>query len=257
MKSQAEHKADGRPRVVAIIEARMASTRLPGKVLLPIAGSPVIEHIIRRLQQAKTVDEVCLATTDRPDCDELAEFVTQLGVLVYRGSEDDVLDRVLGAANYSHADVIVEICGDCPLIDPTIVDATVNQYFIDQLDFCSNAIERAHPIGLDVKVFSTSVLQDVAQQTDDPHDHEHVSLYIYEHPQRYRLGHIMDSLDANQISHRLTLDTPEDLALIRKIYDALISNNPYFLLQDILILLEKNPTWLNVNKRIRQKGVRE
>ncbi|MGH1427734.1 MAG: cytidylyltransferase domain-containing protein [Arenicella sp.] len=244
-------------KVVAIIEARMNSTRLPGKVLKPLSGVPVIGQIVNRLRAAKHVDEVCVATVNDSSCDALVDYCEEIGATVFRGSEDDVLDRVLKAAYFTDADVIVEICGDCPLIDAGVVDAVVQQYFQEGVDFCSNAIQRVHPIGLDVKVFSTAVLQQVADKTDDPYDHEHVSLYIYEHPELFSISHLSDQLSADQVDYRLTLDTQEDFRLINAVYQHLFDENKLFTLTDVLTLLSASPELLSINQGIKQKGVRE
>ncbi len=244
-------------KVVAIIEARMRSTRLPGKVLKPLSGKPVIGHIVDRLRAATNVDDVCVATVNDPSCDELVDYCHEIGVKVFRGSEDDVLDRVLKAAYFADADVIVEICGDCPLIDAAIVDAVVDQYFQEGVDFCSNAIQRVHPIGFDVKVFSTNVLQQVADKTDDPYDHEHVSLYIYEHPELFSISHLNDELDTHEVGYRLTLDTKEDYQLIGEVYEHLFDGNEQFSLSDVLAFFRSSPELLSINQDIKQKGVRE
>lgn len=244
-------------RVVAIIEARMNSSRLPGKVLLEMAGKPVIGHIVDRLRAAKQVDDVCVATVADDSCDVLVDYCHSIGVDVFRGSEDDVLDRVLQAAYHSNADVIVEICGDCPVIDPIVVDELVEQYFHLEVDFCSNAIQRVHPLGLDAKVFSRDVLQRVADSTQDKYDREHVSLYIYENPDKFALHHLSDNHYLDVIDYRLTLDTDKDFAMINQVYDALYAENKTFGLAQIIPFLQRNPEIVMMNSDVKQKGARE
>ena len=165
-------------KIVATIEARMTSSRLPGKVLMPIMGKPMLAYLIERLKRSR-VDEIVVATTDRPTDDLIEQLATNLGVGCFRGSEEDVLGRVLLAAKSVGADVIVEITGDCPLIDPDIVDQVLDVYLSQQVDYASNTLKRTYPRGLDVQVFSTNLLDEVNILTSDPIDHENVSLYIY------------------------------------------------------------------------------
>lgn len=240
----------------AIIEARMTSSRLPGKVMLPICGKPEIALLIERLKLSATLDGIVLATTNNDTDDVLAEQAAELGVECFRGSEDDVLDRVLKAALATGTDVIVEVTGDCPLVDWTILDSLVTIHRGGQFDYVSNTLRRSYPRGMDVQVFSTAVLADVARRTDDPVDHEHVSLYIYEHPELYRLHNMESGLPEKWWDTRLTLDTDEDYRLISRVFEALYAKSPAFRLGDILNVLEQNPQWLQINEAIKQKAVR-
>jgi spore coat polysaccharide biosynthesis protein SpsF len=243
-------------KTVAIIEARMTSTRLPGKIVRPILGRPVLELLIERLRRARRLNHIVVATTSNPSDDGVEELTRRVGVGCFRGSEEDVLDRVLQAAHAAGADVIVEITGDSPLIDPAIVDLVFEVYQANRFDYVSNALKQTFPIGLDTQVFSTAVLDQVAQLTNDPTDHEHVSLYIYEHPERFSLHNVESGLPDKYWNLRLTLDTLEDLALIRAIYEELYPKNPSFGLRDILELLERRPELIDLNRRIQQKQVR-
>jgi spore coat polysaccharide biosynthesis protein SpsF len=243
-------------RTVAIIEARMTSTRLPGKIVRPILGRPLLELLIERLSRAQRLDHIVVATTSNPSDDGVEELTRRVGVGCFRGSEEDVLDRVLQAARAAGADVIVEITGDSPLIDPAIVDLVVEVYQANRCDYVSNALKQTFPIGLDTQVFSTAVLEQVAHLTNDPTDHEHVSLYIYEHPERFSLHNLESGLPDKYWNLRLTLDTLEDLALIRAIYEELYPKNPSFGLRDILELLERRPELIDLNHHIQQKQVR-
>ncbi|MBI5937889.1 MAG: glycosyltransferase family protein [Betaproteobacteria bacterium] len=240
----------------AIIEARMTSTRLPGKVVMPILGRPTLELLIERLQRAQCLDGIVVATTTNATDDVLEALAAKLGVECFRGSEDDVLSRVLGAAQASNTELIVEITGDCPLVDPAIVDQLIGIYRANSYDYVSNTLKRTYPRGLDVQVFSASTLGEVARLTDDPVDHEHVSLYIYEHPERFRLYNLESGLSEKYWDLRLTVDTPEDFALIRDIYERLYPVNPTFAMKDVLLLLDQQPDLLDLNRHIRQKAVR-
>lgn len=240
----------------AIIEARMTSSRLPGKVLLPIMGRPMLELLIERLKRSKYLDEIVVATTTNRTDDPIEELTSHLGIGCFRGSEEDVLSRVLGAAHASKTDVIVEITGDCPLIDPDTLDTVIETYRASDADYVSNFLQRTYPRGMETQVFSTVVLEKVANLTQDPVDHEHVSLYIYEHPEIFTLINVESDLPEKEWDIRLTVDTEEDFRLIKAIYELLYPQNPAFTLMDIMVLLEKRQDLLEINQNIQQKKVR-
>jgi spore coat polysaccharide biosynthesis protein SpsF len=242
-------------RVVATIEARTQSTRLPEKVLRLILKRPMLELLVERLARATRVDDIVIATTDCPADDRIARLADRIGVGCFRGSEDDVLGRVLAAAQAARADVIVEITGDCPLIDPRVVDEVIAAYGRARADYVSNTLVRTFPRGLDTQVFATAVLERVDQLTDDPVDREHVSLYIYEHPERFRLHNVESGLPARDWDLRLTVDTVEDFELVSRIYEALYPANPEFGLADILRFLDQNPSLRDINRHVQQKPV--
>jgi spore coat polysaccharide biosynthesis protein SpsF len=242
-------------RTVCTIEARMTSSRLPGKVLLEAVGEPLLARMIERLRRARTLDAIVIATTEEASSDPIEELARELGVGCFRGSEDDVLGRVLGAARAHDAELIVETTGDCPLIDPGVVDLVVERFRDGGVDYCSNTLERTYPRGMDVQAFPFAVLEEVAGLTDDPADREHVSLYIYEHPERYRLRSVRSERpDTGEI--RLTVDTPDDLALVRAVFDELLPKDPAFGLDAILALLDERPELRDLNRHIEQKPVR-
>lgn len=241
---------------VLIIRARMGSSRLPGKTLVPIMGRPMLELMIERLQRARFADEIVVATTTAPEDDAIEALTQRLGVGCFRGSADDVLDRVLRAARAHDADLIVETTGDCPLIDPAVVDRVIETFISGDYDFVSNCLEWTYPRGLDTKAFPTKVLAEVAELTQDAADHEHVSLYIYEHPERYQLCNVAAPAEACRPDLRLTVDTPADLALIRGIFDALYPQKPEFGIYDVVRLLDGRPELVALNADIEQKAVR-
>lgn len=242
-------------KIIATIEARMRSSRLRGKVLKPILGRPVLQLLIDRLRLAHSLDEVVVATTTNPADDAIEELATMLGVGCYRGSEDDVLDRVLRAAKSVDAHVIVEITGDCPLIDPGVVDELVNCYLTGNADYVANTLHRTFPRGFDTQVFATRILEEVSRLTQDPVDREHVSLYIYEHPDRFSLRNVESRLIEKHWQHRLTVDTPEDFILIETIFERLYPQNPAFTLHDVIELLEREPELTKINQEIKQKAL--
>ena len=244
------------PRIVCIIEARFRSVRLPGKVLMPILGKPMLGRVIERMRLARTVDAIVVATTDGGADDQVAAFVEASGASVFRGSEDDVLKRVAGAARAYDADVIVEITGDCPLIDPGLVDKVVGDFLIGGADFVSNILPHTTPLGTDVRVFMADALAEIDRHSTDPADREHVSLHFWEHPERYRLRNVVTELPASVADVRLTVDTEEDLELARAIYQALYPANPAFSLSDVLSLLHQRPELLDLNRAVTQKAAR-
>jgi spore coat polysaccharide biosynthesis protein SpsF len=242
-------------KTVCTIEARMRSTRLPGKVLRPILGRPMLALMIERLQRIRQVDDIVVATTDNPTDDAIADLACQAGVKSFRGSEQDVLNRVLEAARSVRADLIVETTGDCPLIDPGVIDQLIATFKCNSVDYCSNVLSRTYPRGMDAQVFPVVALTQVAQLTQDPTDHEHVSLYIYEHPERFRLLNIASGLAPEIADLRLTVDTPEDFDLVSCVFESLYPANPAFTLADILTLFECQPELRRINQNIQQKPV--
>lgn len=237
------------------IQARMTSTRLPGKVMASLHGAPALERMVERLRRVRGADGIVLCTTVNAADDILADLAGRLEIGCHRGSEHDVLSRVLDAAHAFGVETIVETTGDCPLIDPSIVDEVIAAYRASPVDYCSNVLERCYPIGMDTQVFSTAVLADAARRTDDPEDREHVSLYIYRHPEIYSLRHVPAPAYRHRPTQRLTLDTPEDLELIRRIYDALHPRDSAFGLDDILALLDSIPEWVAINADVRHRWV--
>lgn len=245
-----------RKRAVCIIQARMASTRLPGKTIKPIFDKPMLQLLIERLQRARTLDDVIVAAPEGRDNDCIEDLCHSLGIGIYRGSEDDVLARVLGAARAFNADIIVEITADCPLMDPGLVDAVVGEFFMGGADFVANLPDYTTPRGTDVRVFTTEGLDEINRISNDPADHEHVSLHFWEHPEKYRLRNVRFDFPRYVADLRLTVDTGEDFELIRRIFEALYPENPEFSFADILDVLRANPDWLELNSSVRQKAVR-
>lgn len=235
------------------IQARMTSTRLPGKILKPVNGRPLLSYMIERLRRIDSAQEIILCTTTNDTDDILVEFAKDEGILCYRGSEDDVMSRVLEAAQKFNVDTIVETTSDCPLIDPDICQQVIAHYHQEGVDYASNIYKRCYPIGMDVQVFKTDILADAFSKTDDPSEREHVSLYIYRHPETYKLGWI-ESPESQYDPHlRLTLDTAEDYEVIKFIFERLYPQNKEFTLSDVLALLEQHPEIRAINSDIQHK----
>jgi len=243
-------------RTICFIEARMRSSRLPGKVLLPILGRPMLDLMVERLRRAHTLDEVVIATTDDESCDPIADMANRIGIAYFRGSEEDVLARVLSAARAYEADVIVETTGDCPLHDARLIDKVVSDFMLGGADFVSNVLPYSTPRGTDVRVFNTESLAEIDRISDDPADREHVSLHYMEHPEKYRRRNVLTELGADATGFRLTVDTPEDFKLVTHVYEALYPKNPDFTLTDVLALLRACPELADINRAIDQKCIR-
>jgi spore coat polysaccharide biosynthesis protein SpsF len=238
--------------VVAIIQARMGSTRLPGKVLMDVGGLTALDRVISRLSRAKRVTQVVIATTDRSADDSIVTEANQHGVACFRGSEQDVLSRYLGAAQAFHAGLIVRITSDCPLIDPEVVDRIIVGAVESGADFASNCIERSYPRGLDAEVFTMRALIRAHEASDQPHQREHVTSVFYERPDLFRLYSVAG--DHSYTRHRWTLDTHEDLALIRAIYSH-FKNRDDFGWREVIALMERRPELAEMNSHVVQKAV--
>jgi spore coat polysaccharide biosynthesis protein SpsF len=241
-------------KVVAIIQARTGSTRLPGKVLLNLAGEPMLMRDMNRLSRAGTLDEVMVATTVEPADDAIIDLCQEHSWPYFRGSEEDVLDRYYRAAKEHQADVVVRVTSDCPLIEPEVVDRVVREFLERQpkLDYASNtAPKRTFPRGLDTEVMRFDALERAWREDDDPAWREHVTLYIQRHPELFKTYGVLN--DKNLSHMRWTVDTPQDLAFVCRIYEYF--GHDRFSWQDALTLLEVHPEWLDINRDVQQKTI--
>jgi spore coat polysaccharide biosynthesis protein SpsF len=240
--------------VDAIIQARIDSTRLPGKVLMDIKGEPMLARVIERTERAKSLRRVVVATTTKQSDDILVQFCQHRGWQCLRGSESDVLDRYFHVADTLRSDVVVRISSDSPLIDPGLIDRVVRVFVQGQplLDYASNALQpRTFPLGLDVEAVKFSALKTAWQQDRNPKWREHVTPYIYRHPEKFNIRAVESHLDYSRL--RWTVDTPEDLELIRQIYGYF--GHDRFGWQEVLTALEDHKEWLDINRHVRQKSV--
>jgi spore coat polysaccharide biosynthesis protein SpsF len=238
---------------VAIIQARMSSERLPGKVLLPLRGIPVLTHVIGRLRRAAMLDEVVVATSDRAGDDPVAALAAAENAAVYRGSLTDVLGRYAGAAAACGADVVVRVTADCPLICPEVVDAMMARYASaakGKPSIVSNARERTFPRGLDAEVFSRAALDMASRDAKEPHQREHVTPYIYEHPGMFP---VVDHTQLrNDATARWTLDTAEDYRMLQAFF-ALLGDPDGAGLADLLQIWDAHPELHAINGGVVQK----
>lgn len=245
------------PRVVASIEARMQSSRLPGKVLMDIAGQPALTRLVRRLRRCRRLDGIVLATTVEPADDALEKWANQQSVAIWRGSEDDVLQRVVEAQESAGSDIIVEITGDSILNDPEIIDWGVAMFFHNSCDVLTNVRPQTFPMGIDVQVLRTKDLAWVAKNIHDPATREHVSLYFYEHPEQYRILSLLAPARWHAPRLRFQLDYVEDLAFLNAIYHQLEPQyGDTFGLEEIMALLKTNPQLAEINAHCEEKAVR-
>lgn len=242
-------------RCVIIVQARMTSTRLPGKVLMPVLEKPLLAYELERLQRCQQADALVVATTTNTSDDPVAALCDALGVSVFRGSEQDVLSRYYGAARQAEAQTVVRVTADCPLIDPATVDQVIAHFKAAQgsLDYVSNTLVRSYPRGLDVEVFSRWALETAQQEATEPAHREHVTPFFYQNPQRFRL-HCLEAPEPWG-HHRWTVDTPEDFELIKRVLETLYPAKPDFDCRDVLTLLEQYPEWMALNAHIEQVKV--
>ena len=216
---------------VGIIQARMGSSRLPGKVMLPLDSEHVLARDIQRIAQAKTVDEVVVATSDQKQDDIVARYAERAGADVFRGSEQNVLSRVYEAARRAEADIVVRLTGDCPLIDPETIDTVVTTLTETGAEYAGNTVERSFPRGLDVEAFTFESFERVHEAVEKPHHREHVTPYYHEHPDRFDLVHVTsdavfdDPKYRNRTDLRLTLDEADDYELLREVYENVASED--------------------------------
>lgn len=241
--------------IVAIIQARMTSTRLPGKVLKKVLNKTLLEYQLERVSRSNFIDEIIVATTVNKTDEPIVELCKKFGYSTYRGSEEDVLSRYYEAANQANADIIVRLTSDCPLIDPNVIDQVIELFIEKQhdIDYATNTLKRTYPRGMDTEVFTIEALQNTYLQAKLMKEREHVTAYIYSNPNKFRLANLECETDLSQ--YRWTVDTEEDFDLIELIIKNLYPNNKEFQLNDCLQLFCKYPEWALINSHIEQKKI--
>lgn len=238
---------------VIIVQARMTSTRLPGKVLAPILGRPMLAWTLERLARVRDDVRVAVATTDRPTDDEVAELCAAMGIPAIRGSETDVLDRYWEAATKLDADPVIRITADCPLIDPEVSREVLVVWESSGADYASNTLERRYPRGLDTEVMSRAALGAAWKKATEGFEREHVTPFIYTRPKRFRLASLRSSV--NEGERRWTVDTAEDLEFVRTVYGYLAPAHASFRSADVRALLNMHPEIERLNRSVVQKGL--
>jgi spore coat polysaccharide biosynthesis protein SpsF len=240
-------------RTLVVVQARTGSSRLPGKVLLPVAGAPVLVRMLERVLAARARFDIVVATTGRPEDDTLAQIVRRFGARVFRGHPTDLLDRHYRAARAARADVVVKIPSDCPLVDPGAIDRVLGHFLSDpgRYDFLSNLHPPTWPDGNDVEVMTFAALAQAHRSASGRHEREHTTPYLWDRPERFRVGNVAweGGLDLS-MTHRFTLDYPDDYAFVAAVYEALWRpDRPVFSLAEILALLDERPELRAINAR--------
>ena len=235
----------------------MSSSRLPGKVLADIRGRPALTRLHARLRQSGRLDGIVLATTENPADDVLAEWAASAGLACFRGSEDDVLRRVVEAHRLMNSDVVVEVCGDTPLIDPGVIDMAIDTFSANECDVVSTTWAPSFPQGINAQVFPLKALEDVEARVTDPAVREHVSLHFYENPARYRAIHLMAPPRWRAPELRCQLDYPEDLQFINEVYARLAPRfGDRFGVEEILETVRREPCLADINRHREERPAR-
>jgi glutamate-1-semialdehyde-2,1-aminomutase len=233
-------------KIVAIIQARMGSTRLPGKVLMEICGKPLLWHVVNCVSYSKYISQIVIATSTNPKDDEIEKFAKKYKLKVFRGSENDCLDRYYKAAKKYKADVIVRITADCPLICPEIIDRVIAEFKKNNSDYISNSIIRTFPDGVDVEVFSFKTLKKAWEEAKDPVEREHVTVYI-RNSGKFKIKNVVNDKPVDPQGYKWSVDRIEDLEFVREVYKHLYKDNEIFSYDDIMDLLNRYPEIKNIN----------
>ncbi len=243
---------EAKPRVVCISQARMSSSRLPGKILKPVLGQPLLYYHVSRLQQARLIDQVVVATSDDPSDDATEAYCEAAGFAVFRGPLDDVLARYTLCAAAYEAEVVVRTTGDCPLIDPVLVDACIEEFLTQDPPADHWHVGLAERLrGLDAEVFWRRLLDLADREATEPHQREHVTPFLHQQPSRFRLGAQGRS---NEIApQRWCVDEPADFELLVKMLEELTPTDPDFGWQDCVRVIDEHPEWATINSEVRQR----
>jgi spore coat polysaccharide biosynthesis protein SpsF len=239
-------------KTVAIVQARMTSTRLPGKILADLAGAPMLERQLSRMRRATTLDDVMIATTTNATDDPVIALCERLGISTFRGSEEDVLSRYVGAAASSQADVVVRVTADCPLLDGDVVDRVVRTLHAEGTDYASNTLTRSYPRGLDVEALTRDALERTVMAATSKAAREHVTWFIHtESPDSFTRSSVASDVDGSDL--RWTVDTPADLAMVRAVYAGLGLADRNVAYPEILAWIREHPEVARINAAVAQK----
>ena len=241
-------------KIIVTIEARMTSSRLPGKVLLESLEKPMLQLMVERLKNMKYADDIVIATTVNKSDDPIIKLAEEIGVKYFRGSEEDVLQRVLGAAHENRADIIVELTGDCPLIDPALIDQVVELYLSEDCDYATNCLTQTYPLGMETEVFSTELLEIADKEGDTLEDREHVSWFFVRNPDRFKLVNTEASAELQWPELRLTLDEEPDYRLIDAVFSHFKTTYNNCSCNEIIKFLKEHPELTAFNENIEHRG---
>lgn len=242
--------------ILGVLQARCSSSRFPKKILAPLGGKPMVLRQLERALRASRLDAVLVATSEDSSDDDVQALCAGRGIPCFRGSLDDVLDRVYRAARQWAPDHVVRLTGDCPLLDPDVLDAVVGFHLGGMYDYTSNTLTPTFPDGLDVEVVRFSCLEAAWREAVLPSEREHVTPFLYKHPERFRLGDFRRTGES-LAGLRWTVDEPEDLVFVEKIFLALYPGKPDFSYGDVLDVLQEHPEWAKINRGFdRNEGYR-
>lgn len=246
-------------KVVGIVEARMGSSRLPGKVLLPFGATPALELLIERIRTSEKLDEVVVATTEEKNDQAIVELCQKIGIKSFSGSENDVMKRVLDAACHFEGDLICELMGDSPFLDPVEIDRAISEYEARDCDYLSNFCpQNNYPLGFAVQVYRTTVLAKAASMTQDPIHRSHVTTFIYQNPDLFKIAGIEPPPECKVPEFRLALDQREDYEAMLAVFEGLNGHKkPHFSMQDCVRFLKNNPHVVRINQNVRSKKIEE
>ena len=240
-------------RIVAIHQARMTSKRLPGKVLMELDGRPLIDYSLERLKRAQSLDKIVVATTVNAADDSIVDYCKMRGFFFYRGDEKDVLSRYYEAAKLFNAEVVIRTTSDCPLLDPSLIERVIKEYFDEKVDYASNMLNETFPLGLSVEAFSIEALEKAYNGASKDFEREHVTLYINRNPDEFSLHSVEQKENLSYL--RWTVDTPEDFLFIQKVISKLRNKDRPYEMETILEILNENPEFIEINRKIKQKGI--
>ena len=242
---------------IAIIQARIGSSRLPGKIMMDIGAKPILQWVIERTKSSSLIDKVIVATSVKTQDDVIEGLCKRLDVGCFRGSEEDVLDRYYKAASEYKAEAIVRITSDCPFVDPVIIDKIIKTHFKNKNDYTMNNTENSYPRGLDMEIFNFKTLERTYLEAKKPYEREHVSVYIYEHPEIFKVEIVDSGSDLKRPGYRFCVDTEDDLKIVREIYARLSESKKPVNAHNIVNLLDSNPDLTKINAHVKQKGLGE
>lgn len=242
-------------KVGVIIQARMGASRLPGKPLLKVKDKTLLEHLIARLKQVKHPLDIIIATTQNEKDKSILALAKSMNIPTYAGSEEDVLDRYIKTARHYDLDIIIRVTADCPVLDPELIDEGISHFLntYPEVDYFSNTLTRSYPRGMDFEVFKRRALEEAYLDAFLEDEREHVTPFIYRHPDRFKLEQMRNTTDESR--HRWTVDTIEDFELIKKLIESFKDDT--YRLKDLLALIERNPDWLLINQHVQQKKLKQ
>ena len=237
-------------KVDAIIQARLSSTRLPGKILKKVVNKTLLEHIIERIKYSKYIDNIIVATTKNKIDNQICQLLNKIGISYYRGSEEDVLERYYQTAIKFGCEYISRVTADNPFVDPKVTDQVIKMFMKEKLDFAYNDKPPTYPEGINAEIFTFKALQKAQKESMDSFEREHVTQYFYRHPELFKQQNMKNNVDLSYL--RWTVDTLDDFRMAQEVYRKLYNDKPIFLMNDILKLIEKYPSIAKMNENVKR-----